>query len=193
MRDALMLPLFSLSPELLPSPSPPSESETSPSPILNPAAASLLLLPQTHAAVPALRSHHCRCSLGDALLLLPRGTLPLVLPRGRVVVVKGGLPQEEVVVATKARLPGMTVNVASTKASTLSSAGERGGNRAVIGIDDEAHGAAAVATAAVAGAERARRFMTRFWVQMLVGLFVVSSCTPILCSRRLQAPARVYC
>ena len=76
------------------------------------------------------------------LLLLPA----MLLPRGSTAV-ECGLPH---VVATKARLPGMTVNAASTNASTRSKAGEHGGDRAVTGTGEAAAAAAASA-----------RFMTR--------------------------------
>lgn len=142
----------------LPSPSPPS-----PAPIPNSATASLRLLPQLHPAAPALPPplRHCRCPLSNNTLPLPRAML--VVPRvSRVVavfVVRGGLPQV-VVVATKAPLPGMTVNAASTSASTRSRAGEQGGDRAVIDKDDAHHGVV-VAVAAVAAAARARFMTTR--------------------------------
>lgn len=113
------------------------------------------------------------------MLLLP---LTLVLPRGRIV--EAGLPH---VVATKARLPGITVKAASANANTRSKAGEQGGDRAAIGTD-EAHLVAAVVAARA-------RFMTRCCYSCSLGFkcWVSSACSRAATAPRRQSSARIYC
>lgn len=102
--------------------SPSPSSDILPVPIINLVAA----VPPLMVPPVLLRPTGLRLAFLDGRLAVENMTL---LPLHRGCVFKLGLPEE---VATKAKLPGTTVNVARTNATTRSRACEQGGDRIVI-------------------------------------------------------------